>query len=390
MRHLVLLLLAASPLACDDHLFPARHGDDPEDAEGWCAVEALIAGRCLACHGAAALGGLRLDEDPAGALIGVASSGYPEIALIDPGSPTTSLFFLKITGAQGDRGGVMPPTGAVDAELAARIEAWIAEGADPVCADEPPTPVDRHHPPGFFDPTVHAPEAKFQVQPCLDCHGADLEGDVGPACSSCHGDGWKADCRWCHGTDPTGLPPEDIDDETDPTRISFPPHGVHVAGRITDAFDCFECHLKPTDALSPGHLFVGDTTPGVAEVRFDLGRFDAGTYAGRACTTYCHSNGRGGAGQVAVDAGPRGCLDCHGGLPAGAGLSRPHDDHLDEGVGCEECHGATVSAASAIVGRGLHVNGTPDVELPAGMARTGGLCTGSCHGEAHNGRSWTD
>lgn len=252
-------------------------------------------------------------------------------------------------------------------------------------------PTNRYHPQNYALPALHGQEAKLQVQRCQDCHGDDLEGGEALACSSaCHGGGstWTSNCMWCHGSDTTGLPPEDIDDSA-PDDLSFPAHAAHASGRIAAAYDCVECHDKPTDAFSIGHLFVGDTTPAVAEVTFELGSFGSGSYTGTSCSVLCHGDGTG-PGSIARTDGPRGCDGCHDAGPNAGQLSARHDTHLDEDLECGECHGGTVSGYDTIVGKAQHVNGVVDVALPEGMARVDGQCSGTCHGEEHDGRVWDD
>lgn len=375
--------------ACDDHLFPARRV--PVDGEGWCGVRELFAAQCTSCHGALALGELDLETDPASALVGVPSSGWPEVLLVDPGSPDTSLLVHKVRATQGDRGSEMPPaSGGVGEELAELVRAWVADGAPTVC-DE--TPDDGVHPPGYGTPDQHGQDAKLQVLACPSCHGERLEGGEGGAlscASECHGGGpqWASNCAWCHGSDESGLPPEDIDDSA-PTDISFPGHGAHVSGRIATPMGCVACHQEPTDAFSAGHLFVGDSTPGVAEVTLLDAPLPGGTYDGESCTVACHGDGRG-TGSIARLDGSRACDGCHDAGPGADALSEPHDKHVEEGLSCSECHGGTVSGWETVVGVSLHVNGTPDVGMPPEMVRVGGLCTGTCHGEAHASRPWAD
>src|SRR4051812_32454995 len=123
----------------------------------------------------------------------------------------------------------------------------------------------RYHPVGFADPAQHGPEMKLQKQNCRTCHGAQLMGGSSPVtCDSCHTPGWRTNCQFCHGHDATGVPPRDINGVTDVTKISFPAHAAHVAGRISNAFACAQCHRPNLDVMSNLHVF--DTTPARAEV----------------------------------------------------------------------------------------------------------------------------
>lgn len=392
-RPLALLLLGLA--ACDDTLF-LPHAEVPVEGEGWCAVRAVLAS-CASCHSAAgAAGGLDLETDAFAALFdGASASGAPVVVA---GDPEGSLLFRKVAGTQGPaEGGIMPPGAPLDADTLERIRAWIADGATDVC-DTSSTPTGvGFHPPGWSDPGVHGLSAKFQELECLSCHGEDLTGGVsGVACASCHDatvPDWSESCTFCHGdraAAPEPLlrweaaPPEGIDDGDDPFV-----HDLHLGGSALHGdWGCETCHVVPDSAFSPGHLFVGDDTPERAEVVLSPPR-PGGTFAGGTCSNvYCHGDGRS-PGTVSVG-DPVDCGDCH--RVDGAGLSGPHEDHVDEGIACAECH-PTVDAARQVVQRDLHVNGVADVALPPGVTRTAtspSTCTGTCHGEAHNGRRWVD
>ncbi|MCB9677076.1 MAG: hypothetical protein H6737_18305 [Alphaproteobacteria bacterium] len=372
--------------ACDDTFFPVPPEPPPVDGDGYCAVQAFFAADCFTCHAAdVALGDLDLETDAAGALVGQVSARWGE-TLVVAGDPEGSLLYRKLTATQGAAGAEMPPaSGGVSAERAALVYDWIAAGATTECSA--PIVVERHHPDGYDQPVVHGPDAKFQTERCVDCHGLDLLGGTAVACVTCHGGGWTAQCNWCHGTDSTGVPPRDIDGQTDPTLISFPPHRTHITAGIGPGFDCTECHLKPIDALSDGHVFLGDPTPGEAEVRFWWGRSPVAIYDGQSCSdVYCHGNGREN-GSIAKSDGPRDCDSCHQG-PGGFSqlLSPPHNAHASET--CAECHGDTVDAAGAIVTPAKHVDGVVQVALPVEITRTGDTCDGTCHLQPHTGAVW--
>lgn len=359
----------------------------PADDDAGCAVQALFVTRCTVCHQPLNLqGGLDLQSDPHGALVGVTSDAFG-VVLVTPGDPAGSLLYRKITGTQtATEGASMPLGGALAYEDTALVERWITDGAN-VCGEpptEPPDGAEPYHPPGWEDPLQHGLATNLQTETdCRTCHGPDLAGGVsGVACTSCHGAGWETTCTFCHGgvETPNGAPPEDIDNETDPTAISFPPHSEHVAGTRHLTYDCVQCHDKPTDALSSGHLFE-DSTPGAAEIRFDGGIAVGGTKDAQTCTVYCHGNGRGDPGAIEIGATGLGCEDCH----AFGGLGGRHEKHLDEGLDCEECHPDVTGLQ--ITDPGLHVDGTVQIELPPSMNYTS-TCNGSCHGEDHDDRTW--
>ncbi len=399
----VLFLLALA--ACTDPTAPADKGDSGGTEEGFCGVQSILASQCVACHSASGLaGGLDLQTDAHAALVGVPSSLYAGRTLVVAGDPDGSFLLAKLAGTQtGSEGGIMPPGGALpDADVAV-VRAWIEAGATEAC-ETPDSGADGYHPVGWDDPTQHGMAAKHQEDDCQSCHGEDLTGGtVGVSCNMCHDvvdsseaeGAWKTDCLWCHGgvDNTTGAPPEGISDETDASETSFPPHTTHVeATRLKSALDCVQCHTKPTDVFSPGHLFDGDTTPGVADVRFAAGLSDAASWSGGTCSNvYCHGDGQGDNGRVSIDSTVD-CGSCHAvrssGEDAWERMSGDHDEHIDEGVQCSECHGEVVDSRDQIVDVALHVNGTIELRLPSGVTRVGNSCTGSCHGEGHSGSNW--
>lgn len=254
----------------------------------------------------------------------------------------------------------------------------------------------HYHPEGFAAAEVHGLAAKLQAEDCRSCHGADLTGS-GPAttCDDCHPSGWRTDCVFCHGGDETelGAPPRDIDGSSVLEELSFRVHTAHVSDGIHSAFDCIQCHRKPTDVLSEGHLF--DDTPAVSELDFSVGLSPEAMSAGGQCANlYCHGNGNGTLGAIAhTDPAPD-CGGCHAyaGSPAPAisAMSGEHSRHLGEGLACSECHHATVDASGSIVQLFLHVNGQAEVVVPQGFTYDSNTnaCTGSCHAKLHFNEHW--
>ena len=358
--------------------------------EPWCAVEALFAANCYSCHSSEDdLGGFDMATDPE-AMVGVTSAAFGAV-LIAPGDAAGSLLYRKMAGIQSaSEGGVMPPTGALAADRVALVESWINDGPSFVCTGTT-EPTDTgtiegpYHPSGWDDDDVHGLATKLQTETdCRTCHGEDLTGgSSGISCDSCHDSGWREDCTFCHGgsDNQTGAPPLDIDGESAIASISFPEHSSHVESTIHPAYDCTECHNKPIDVLTPGHLF-DDDTPGTAEISFN-GLSSGGTYTPVTCgSLYCHGDGDGGLGSQSSGDGPLQCTSCH----SESGLSGRHDDHLEEGLDCDECHGDV--SGFTITDPDSHVNGEVDVDLPSSITYSGGTCDGSCHFEFHNNRVW--
>ncbi len=286
-------------------------------------------------------------------------------------------FVLLACGAACD-------VGAIEADDGAGGGASPDGGADV-------TPAGRFHPLGFAAAEQHGPQLNLQTQECRTCHAADLTGGASmgaPSCDGCHTPvaepaAWRSDCTFCHGSDDntTGAPPRDID--VGSADISFAAHSAHVVDGIASASDCTECHAKPVDLLSEGHVF--DSTPAAAEVSFAGGLAAAASYDGDTCSNnYCHGDGRGSNGTVAVNGGPLECSGCHS--TSGAGMSGEHSRHINgENLECSECHSTVASPAQAIIAPSLHVDGARQVDFsgPGTYNAANRSCSGlggGCHG----------
>jgi hypothetical protein len=391
--------------ACGDDYLLAPPPADPglADRQGWCVVEAVIAADCLGCHGASALGGLDLSADAHAALVGAPSATVPGATLVVPGDPAASFLSAKLRAdLQPGEGGSMPPGAPLSAALLDAVDAWISDGAPATCDDAPPDAPQGVHPDGYALPTAHGAEARLQTLPCTSCHGPTLDGAAGPSCDTCHAtapgappgtapDAWRTDCTFCHGdpADGTGAPPAPA---VRPLPLPFNAHGAHVFD--TDwhvAFPCETCHLTPTSVLSPGHLFVGDDTPGAPEVTL-AGLAGAGSWTvDGTCTNRCHGGGLR-LGPVHDGDPIDTCASCHpdatSGRDAWDRMSGEHERHLREGLSCASCHPDTTTDGRHIAAPALHVDGVAQVQLPQGMTRSGATCSGTCHGEGHSGRRW--
>lgn len=253
------------------------------------------------------------------------------------------------------------------------------------------------HPAGFADPDVHSPEMELQRMDCRNCHGADLSGGAGPSCDSCHSAGWRSDCVFCHGGAETssGAPPRDLGTPDLSESLSFRAHTMHATSGISAAYDCTECHTKPSDVLDLGHAF--DDTPARAEVSFLMGLSAAGDYGGEgSCSSlYCHGNGQGDNGS-ALDGSPAmQCDSCHASLDSGESswetMSGEHRKHLQEGIHCGTCHYDVTEDGQSIRAPVLHVDGANQVRFTeAGITYSPGTgrCSGQCHGERHESERW--
>ena len=182
-------------------------------------------------------------------------------------------------------------------------------------------------------------------------------------------------------------------------------------------FSCAVCHNGATHAGGP----APNATNQVAEVAFDAtvagnGSYTEGTsvnndpngfnYTDGSCSSlYCHSDGNGGAPNVAVNwgmsAGTLDCTGCHNytaasGTPMASGS---HTAHINDGTvipnqSCNVCHTSTTDG-TAIIDKSLHVNHTKDVTIISTLDSdtdptnnySGGVCSNLyCHS---NGTSLT-
>jgi len=270
--------------------------------------------------------------------------------------------------------------------------------AEETAAPDSGEPAGSYHPDGFGDPAVHGLEAKAQAEACTDCHGTDLTGtDTALSCDTCHPTGWRTDCVFCHGgqNNTTGAPPVEISGEDEGSTAPFVAHTTHVTLGDAAAQDCVQCHTKPVDVLSSGHLFVGDSTPDAAELDFGAGIAAGASYdgAGSCSSVYCHGNGIGGPGAAQDGDTIQGCGACHpgpGSEPQGwAQLSGRHEPHLVFNTSCEHCHDTVVDRDGAMEDPTQHVDGrlTLGSNHEITVDLTSG-CTGTCHDQSHDGERW--
>lgn len=226
------------------------------------------------------------------------------------------------------------------------------------------------------------------------CHGATLAGvtDSGPSCALCHT--WPFTpgsivCGSCHGLPPDGSRFPDVAGR----------HLVHTAFTGTTLSDCSICH-SGSDGVSGSNLHY-DLVVDVAILAAYDAKTGAAAYlsAGQTCSQVsCHG------GQTtpnwqsgSIDVNSQ-CRTCHayGTTQYNSFSSGEHSKHVNgEGISCTECHDTTKLAT-------VHFN---DLDTPAmdqaplslrdalnytgtAGAPAAGTCTINCHGENHTNRSW--
>jgi hypothetical protein len=270
------------------------------------------------------------------------------------------------------------------------------DAADDDAADDDTD--EGEHAAGFGAPEEHGLALKEQQMDCRECHGADLTGDGdATSCDDCHEDDWRTNCTYCHGglDNSLGSPAVDLHDNTATNLQTVGAHTEHVTQTDHPAFDCTQCHVKPTEVLSGDHVF--DATPVVAEVTMTSGMSSSGSYTGGGCTNlYCHGYlGQDNGGAVDFTTAAT-CASCHpdrsSPVPAWDGqMSGKHRMHLEDGVGCSGCHLDVVDDDQVILDPSLHVNGSVEIALAEGLTWTewvGSCSGGSCHGEHHGITFW--
>lgn len=250
------------------------------------------------------------------------------------------------------------------------------------------------HPPGYSAREMHGYDFDRRgSSTCATagCHGVSLTGGStgGPSCNSCHTANWQTDCKFCHGTTASGVPPAGVLGQTAASDPHVGAHGKHVdATAMHPAWGCTYCHTQPSTALTPGHI---DGNGGIvqAEVVFSsLNPSSVFSFTATTCaTSYCHGTGTTTRTSPAwTSTTTLGCVDgCHGGDPSRSGMSSNHrrGDHKKP---CVTCHKSVVDSTNKIVNIGLHVNGKKDVQFaPAGSSYNPAnrSCSGTgngCHG----------
>ena len=212
-RKLLLLLAPALLLGCSEDEFDPTAADATLTA--CTVVEKIFAPKCNDCHKP---GGdyPDLSYDGLAALINVESEGYPGQVQVVPGDAEASFLYRKIAGnLTADEGDPMPEKKALPDATIAFIAQWIQEGASMDCTPDPTnTSTEAYHPAGYAEATVHGYEMELGLETdCRQCHGDNLQGaDDAPDCDSCHQEGWREDCTYCHGgaVSDSGAPPRDF------------------------------------------------------------------------------------------------------------------------------------------------------------------------------------
>ncbi len=225
-----------------------------------------------------------------------------------------------------------------------------------------------------------------QVQ-CGGCHGAPPAGHAQNECRTCHVNaghdtarhidgvidvGSVSGCTGCHGGAASPAPPRGLHGETATSSLAVGAHTAHlVAGQLRGPIACSECHGVPSTVDDAGHI---DTALPADLVFGALAKADGAVPAwDRATATcsgvYCHGGGTVLSAEpsanknatplwTATTASTIYCGACHG-LPPLDSFHTPMQTLTD----CATCHPGSVGPfGNILVGNGLHLNGTVEVQ----------------------------
>jgi predicted CxxxxCH...CXXCH cytochrome family protein len=261
-----------------------------------------------------------------------------------------------------------------------------ANTAHPSLASSPASPWR-----GFTPKDTGHMNAGNMANACVLCHGVNLGGGAGPACTSCHKLGSPlalSNCTSCHGNPPNG--------SVYPNAAGK--HAQH--GALGSYIDCAACHTG--GGTGTANHDNGNTSAFVAFISAYSAKTGTASYNASANTcsnVSCHGGQTtpGWLSGATITINTQ-CGSCHasGTTQFNGYYSGHHSTHLGSDVNaiCTDCHDAAKLAA-------VHFN---DLNTPvmseawktiitgAGYTGTGngtfGNCTLTCHGETHRNRAW--
>ncbi len=219
---------------------------------------------------------------------------------------------------------------------------------------------------------VHSSAYLSDQASCAECHGAQLQGASGPACSSCHMNGaplTATNCTSCHGSPPSGF--------TAPNRKGA--HGPHYALPGVSTL-CDSCHA----GAGRGKLKHADGNVDLAFASAYNAKSAAAVYNadGTCSNVSCH-------GAITTPVWLSGgidvntqCTACHtsGTTQYNSYNSGKHNFHIVLSISCTTCHDTTNLAVNHFT----HLE-TTAMEGPASetmkslMNYRGGSCSPFCH-----------
>ncbi len=225
--------------------------------------------------------------------------------------------------------------------------------------------------------SANAPQSGDTSHPNTDCTGCHP-----------HSLGFKATgCTACHGSNAASSNP-----------IATNKHTAHInnATLLGSNYGCADCHA-PT--VSSDTVFSNPANHQNGTVNYGgtrAGTYDSGT---QTCTSYCHTDGKGGAAATPVlwnaTVNNLDCKGCHGGASSIAGepvytTGNSHAKHVTGAADCVSCHFPTTATGTTI--KGSHTNQSIDVDSSTGIGylAAGKTCsTASCHANVYGTGSVT-
>ena len=269
--------------------------------------------------------------------------------------------------------------------------------------DPPGTHTEELGPVGWFT-AMHLPGYTDPFTNCAPCHGAAMEGDIGPSCYTCHGDYWTNDVTdyppnamwWNPLTDP-----DHIAYQADPYQIWPDSHTYEITNMMVQSYapakaywGCWYCHpgqegtgsasnyKNATIFHAPGH-----GTPVESGCTQCHGPNLDGVNGFAIACTWCHQKQWSGVGgglpmdhynwdfEGFWDVGSElkgGPSEAEGGVWHRYGWADPNSVYPQNGYGgdgCRRCHGSDLAGSTG-----------PDINGDAGAGDGFAPSCYSCHG----------
>jgi len=244
---------------------------------------------------------------------------------------------------------------------------------------------------GSYSQSSNPPGNGYGTCSTVYCHGTTTPtwGGAALTCGDCHyGNSTLAGKHSVHYATTTVA-----------TSSSFTPSNSSTTSAYV--YTCGVCHNATNHAAGPV------STNQAAQVSFDSTIAGGGTYtaggslagtdrgfnwtAGSCSSTYCHSNGAGGAPNNTTfnwnsAAGTLTCAGCHSytkasGTPIATGSHTAHINNADAALGtfnCYQCHYATTTNDTAITDKTKHINKTKDVAFNTTLNPSGTYTSPNC------------
>jgi len=240
--------------------------------------------------------------------------------------------------------------------------------------------------------TSNPPDGTFGQCSTVYCHsnGNPIDGPSGPFNvnqSPTWGGAIAGACLGCHGSSSGQVIGQ---------SGSLKGSTTHVEHVGTYSFACDDCHdttmnSRASDTGLAGSNAHVDTVKDLDFTTWPANQTNGAYNGSRQCTNiYCHSQGKVTSGDYTAGANPplvtpdwdnptNSCQNCHDNAGAAAtSLSGAHLTHTETdayAIGCEGCHGQTVSNSTTVSDTSLHVNGVKDFYLRSAPNQTDGTGT---------------